>query len=380
MKPQHESVNDKSAKEHKHCSEDNDEERLEWEHFQKIVRAFLAYKFCSLQKLEKRVKDFTKIPLWHRKMIPGYAAKLKECKTGIDQNQMLIQAIVNFSDGMFQNADFGHEAGGISQKDFQHISPEDQSKVITTLTQIVRDWADEGIEERKGAYGPILDAIKKYFPEDQRSNSDVLVPGAGLGRLVFEITKLGFNCQGNEFSLYMLFASNFILNAVSGKNTITFYPWVHQFCNMVNAKDQIAPVTFPDTDPRELPSDAKFSMAAGDFLEVYTVSNYWDCIATSFFIDTAHNIIAYVEKIYAILKPGGLWINNGPLLYHFADVPGEISIELSYEELRQVILQDFKFELVEEEIGGKSSYIQNPRSMLKMTYDCIFFVMRKPKE
>lgn len=37
----------------------------------------------------------------------------------------------------------------------------------------------------------------------------------------------------------------------------------------------------------------------------------WDCVATCYFMDTAHNIIAYLENIYAILKPGGYWVNFG---------------------------------------------------------------------
>ncbi len=32
------------------------------------------------------------------------------------------------------------------------------------------------------------------------------------GRLAYEIANLGFKCEGNEFSLYMLMTSNFILN------------------------------------------------------------------------------------------------------------------------------------------------------------------------
>ena len=40
----------------------------------------------------------------------------------------------------------------------------------------------------------------------------VLVPGAGLGRLAFEIALQGFSCQGNELSFYMLFTAHFILN------------------------------------------------------------------------------------------------------------------------------------------------------------------------
>ena len=44
------------------------------------------------------------------------------------------------------------------------------------------------------------------------SEVTVLVPGAGLGRLAHEIARRGYSCQGNEFSLFMLFASHFVLN------------------------------------------------------------------------------------------------------------------------------------------------------------------------
>lgn len=44
-----------------------------------------------------------------------------------------------------------------------------------------------------------------------------------------------------------------------------------------------------------------------------------------------------MEVIYSILKPGGIWINLGPLLYHFSDVPNENSIEPTYEDLIVII-------------------------------------------
>ena len=53
----------------------------------------------------------------------------------------------------------------------------------------------------------------------------------------------------------------------------------------------------------------------------------WDCVTTCFFIDTAHNIIEYVE-----FSP------LGPLLYHFEDIPNEDSFEISYADLRTIIL------------------------------------------
>lgn len=50
-----------------------------------------------------------------------------------------------------------------------------------------------------------------YYVSDV-SKVSVLVPGAGLGRLAWEIARLGYICQGNEWSFFMLFSSNFVLN------------------------------------------------------------------------------------------------------------------------------------------------------------------------
>jgi carnosine N-methyltransferase len=46
-------------------------------------------------------------------------------------------------------------------------------------------------------------------------------------------------------------------------------------------------------------------------------------VVTCFFIDCANNIIEFIETIFRILKPGGSWINLGPLLYHFSETNGE---------------------------------------------------------
>ena len=84
----------------------DEEERLEREHFMKIIHAFLSYRSCSQRKLEKRVADFASIPLWHRKLTPEYAKRLKESRACIDENQKLINLIVDFTDGMFRNTEF----------------------------------------------------------------------------------------------------------------------------------------------------------------------------------------------------------------------------------------------------------------------------------
>ena len=67
----------------------------------------------------------------------------------------------------------------------------------------------------------------------------------------------------------------------------------------------------------------------------------------------------------------------GPLLYHWAEMgPAEFSIELSWEELRALIVaHGFAIEL--EEWLPPMTYAANARSMLKMEYECVHTVCRK---
>jgi len=76
-------------------------------------------------------------------------------------------------------------------------------------------------------------------------------------------------------------------------------------------------IKVPDVYPGSLPDDADFSYSAGEFVEVYKPQvETLDAVCTCFFIDTANNIIEYIQTIYSILKPGGIWINLGTHRVH----------------------------------------------------------------
>lgn len=63
----------------------------------------------------------------------------------------------------------------------------------------MRDWSAEGKSERDALFPPILEALKKEFPErDGPEPLDVLVPGCGLARLAYEIASLGFSVEAND--------------------------------------------------------------------------------------------------------------------------------------------------------------------------------------
>ncbi|XP_010522306.1 PREDICTED: carnosine N-methyltransferase-like [Tarenaya hassleriana] len=264
-----------------------------------------------------------------------------------------------------------------------HVPLVDVDKVRCIIRNIVRDWAAEGQKERDQCYKLILEELDSLFPDRQKKSTPYacLVPGAGLGRLALEISCLGFISQGNEFSYYMMICSSFILNHSQVAGEWTIYPWIHSNCNSLSDNDQLRPVSIPDIHPASAGITEGFSMCGGDFVEVYNDPSQlgmWDAVVTCFFIDTAHNVIEYIETISKVLKDGGVWINFGPLLYHFADMYGhedEMSIELSLEDVKRVAFH-YGFE-IEKERTVETTYTTNPRSMMQNRYYAAFWTMRK---
>ncbi|XP_043200416.1 carnosine N-methyltransferase-like [Amphibalanus amphitrite] len=353
-----------------------DQERQEREHFQRVINAFKYYRVHFLGKIEKNETFMSLMTTRQRELLTDYAEHLRQLRVCVEHNHEIIKLILQDVGVMFENSRHDEqEFRGLSRPNLSEME-----KVSSVLRQVVRDWSVEGEAERRQCYQPIVDEIQRRFPptgDTPLSSIQVLVPGAGLGRLAFEIAKLGYACQGNEFALFMLFASNFVLNRCRGTHLYRLHPWCTTHANHLSPEHQAAAVTFPDTDPSQMPADALFSMAAGDFLEVYTEPAQWHCVATCFFIDCASNIVQFIETIYSILRPGGVWINMGPLLYHYSDMPSEESIEPTYQHLRKIITAvGFTFE--KEEQGVQTAYCQNQDSMLHWSYNSVFFVCKKP--
>ena len=279
--------------------------------------------------------------------------------------------------------------------------PIDMDKARLTLRQFYRDWSAEGADEREQCYRPVLDDLSRMFGDVlDKTTVKVLVPGAGLGRLVFEICKLGYTVEGNELSYHQLLASNWILNHVTSVERFPLYPFATTFSNNTKLKHQLKVVTVPDVHPgKELnrlsrdtssPALDRMSMTAADFILLYKEEGQrdrFDAIVTVFFIDTAPNVIRYIETARNCLKSGGVWINLGPLLWHFEERSPSIqvdghsagnpdrsgigepgSVELTEEEVL-LLVEKMGFEIVAHESRAcATGYIQDPESMARNVY------------
>lgn len=348
----------------------------EAEHFVDVIHHFEHYGTHTFQKTDRLESNMNKIDPTLAKLVSDkYEQRLEAARKAIVVNHRFVREIVSNKEA-FQSQDFDYDK--LQRDTCRTIDENKMYKVRSTISQCVRDWSKDGAEERDQCYGKILRKLEELYPDvTDRSKRRVLVPGSGLGRLTWEVAYRGFFSQGNEFSYFMLLCSYVILNTMNKVEQTTIFPYVWDWKNLFSAKDQMKMVKIPDVNPSALPPNSQFSMVAGDFLEVFNDTlGTWDAVTTCYFIDTAHNILEYIKLIGRLLVKGGHWINFGPLLYHFSDMRGEMSIELTWEEIK-LALPGLGFELISEEGHIPSRYTSNPASMLQQQYSCVFFHAKK---
>jgi carnosine N-methyltransferase len=286
-------------------------------------------------------------------------------------------------------------------------SQNDMEKARTCINQFYREWSAEGNAERSKCFDPIIAALQSEFnlrekaqPGLDRSAMQVLVPGAGLGRLVFDVCRAGFSVEGNEISYHELMASSLVLNHTKKAGQFEIAPFALSCSNHISRADQFQTVQVPDVHPgtelgspkgSNLPASERMSMATGDFCVLYSLEEYketFDAVAMVFFIDTAPNVIRYIESVRNCLKPGGLFINLGPLLWHIpnnndegeneeksrkrarvadAGIGDPGSVELTNDEI-VALVEHFGFTIEKQESRSfETGYVTNPRSMLQST-------------
>jgi carnosine N-methyltransferase len=83
----------------------------------------------------------------------------------------------------------------------------DMDKLKSILKQFVRDWSENGKAERDAFYQPSIKENYFFNSKERRDSSkvNILVPGAGLQRLAWEVAVLGYAFQGSEWRFYAIF-------------------------------------------------------------------------------------------------------------------------------------------------------------------------------
>ncbi|KAB5563036.1 N2227-like protein-domain-containing protein [Coniochaeta sp. 2T2.1] len=383
--------------------------------------SFLQYaKVSFFNVTHMRRQNFYALPQAHWMMLAGppfnYLETLDQVDGCIRSNARLGEAIVkyglmSFGDGV---ADVGANGELTLPPHWAGCSKHaDVDKARSTIRQFYRDWSAEGAKEREACYGPVKRALaqekERRLKEGITEKLNVLVPGAGLARLMYDLAVEGSNVEGNEISYHQLLASSYILNFCEKANSHTIYPWIHTFSNHKTRSNHLRGYTVPDvhcaTEFANAADPGEMNMTAADFLCGYEKPDKreaFDAVTSVFFLDTAPNLIRYLQVLYHCLKPGGVLINVGPLLWHFennppghhshddddddeggttADESNGIadpgSFELSDDEVMALLVR-IGFEVESRETGIEAPYIQDPDSMLQTVYRASSWVARRP--
>jgi carnosine N-methyltransferase len=399
---------------------------------------------------------FASLPDDDKNIVWGiWSRKEQLLNESIKSNAGLANAIAEYSRDFLINQGYANEMQRLNGINAEMIegqpakydpSNEEKAIVRSVIRQIWRDWSFEATAERNACYSPILEDITQRYYRRTRSDIKILIPGSGLNRLGFNLSRAGYDVEASEISYIHLLATNFILSrtnngrgtcehsgflgniATEGAQSIfTICPWTLSFSNNLTTKNQFAGYTVPEfmpasstylSSPPILEKNAetlafkapRFALNSKNFATDYqdaTSAGKYDIVITCFFIDTAPNFLSYVRTVAHVLKPGGTWINIGPLLWNcyengpggrregdididentrsrqqphplspMQQEPGEQwdrKLEFSHEEIMD-ILREMRFCVHQDRDVGMAGYCADVEGLLSTEYKLRFWV------
>ncbi|EQK97798.1 hypothetical protein OCS_06488 [Ophiocordyceps sinensis CO18] len=234
----------------------------------------------------------------------------------------------------------------------------DGVSVSQALKHFVRDWTDEGNHERAAPFACLQRTLDMLFPERHAAADKVkiLLPGAGLG---FQVTI-------NEWSMFMNVAYRYVQRH-GLKDGLTFHPFVDGWSHHASDSKMQRQLPFPDVD-KGVKRQSVFESMALD-ISICHVHKHGPLVDGT---------------IKMVLKPGGYWINLGPLLYGTAPF-----VQLSLQDIVKVAEAiEFEFMETSDECGTptfanstvrsiEAIYGFDKEALTKNSYNAQFWVAKK---
>ena len=339
----------------------------EYKRFLVAINGMEKYTYHNKWQIDKLIYDYSYMDKrLLSKMTYDYNTRVKRVEEGVQLNQKFLTTV---------SSQFKPEPSyykGFNQRELDELAYNEYGTLnYAVFMYIMRDWTKESAKEREKNYKPIIDKVKQYV----KPKSKILLPGAALLRLGYELAKLDYNIDANDFNYSNIMFCDYIFNYAK-KDQFEFQPLIRSFSNYLSEDTVFRKYSFPDEEVN-LQGKGVMTLTGGDFINLfYDKNEYYDCVITCFFIDTAKNVFEYIDVIYNTLKKGGIWINFGPLSYHwigYQDIP---TIELPYDKLKEVI-QNFGFEFLEEEKNKTLAYCEIEGFMKNDIFNCVFFTAQK---
>lgn len=362
--------------------------------------------FETNQLVTPRIHKFAALSTEDQQLIPWYQQHTQYLEQCIEFNRSFCQTL---SEKISQDWGIGDLPA-----DWTNASEEQFNQTKTVLLQLMREWSDQGEQERQVGHELIISQLSDLYPDkSQRHSVKILIPGCGVGRLVCELVMQGFWSQGNSSDYHALFVSNFILNHCQFPHNYSIFPFLATSAsNSTRRQNQIRPVTIPDVSPTaeimsavekekqkettselghtRIPFDELMSITAGLFTDLYGSGSSgansasqeirsqsqgeFDVVVTEFSLNfLSTGIIDYIRTINNVLRDGGKWINFGPLLLENGSSGG---LDLSRDDLFDLVTK-LGFEFTAKQSDIETTYCGDIKLLNSTIYKCDFWVCRK---
>ena len=389
-----------------------EEAAAERAHFKRVCAALRGYSASCEPELLRRAAAAAALPPSLAALLPPgtFADRIAATRAAVAANQRVLdwilheggddgglagQVLGGGGGGDDDDGDGDGDCSGSSGSGPVGVSPVQASKVRSVLVQIAREWSAEGAAERAASNGVALRLLASHVPRAPANTQRVLLPGCGLGRLVLEVAAGGWVALGVDVGYGMLLAGQAILNSGAAPGSRVVHPWAMQASNVLAARDAARGVAFPDVAPPAALAGnpgARMSIAAGDWAEIFSAREHRGAFAgvvTSYALDTASNPLETVALVAHVLRDGGVWVNVGPLQWHWASASADDdnegggcdaryvrSLELTWEEVL-LATQRAGFEVLEEGPCDAAPYCSDARSMSATVYRGRYFAARR---
>jgi len=252
------------------------------------------------------------------------------------------------------------------------------SKSVQTLLQtFVREWSQEGLEERGTCLERLLGALDGHLGAERAAASNsgsaaprVLCPGSELGRLPFEVASRGYVCEACEGRPLNFFGAE-LVRQHGAKEAHKIHPYALNTCNRWRKGDHVREIPIPEV---EVSASVFPPVQLGEFIRLYDNAGArasFDAVLTAFALDTSVNVFRYVRTVAHVVREGGIWANFGPLAYDtdHDEAHGQC-VELSWEELKFAVGHFFE---IREEDFVDAFHAANAKSMMQIKYSCVYF-------
>ena len=257
----------------------------------------------------------------------------------------------------------GHDFGNVR---LSENLPE-QYPIDNGLLCLCRDWSWESCTEQE--IRTIMTTLFSLVDKCAFDLHSVFVPGAGTGRFACEAAVRYDECYALDNTFHMVNDFYNILDHEVNVYDINLYRNVVRSENVVQKRR----LSFlPRDGDSSVPTSALENLCffVGDALCAPFPDNFFSAIMCIYFIDGVP-IKAQIEHADRLLKPGGLFLNFGPLRYFGSD----INNMLSGEEIL-LAFKDSGFDILATDVVNNTQYA-DPVTLTQIESRNFVFAARK---